>query len=196
MMEHDLILVGVSAGGLQALCTLLGGLPPDFRVPLVLVQHRSKDSTVLCEILQDCSPLPLQEVTDKAPIVPGHVYLAPADYHLLVERGEFSLSLDEPELFSRPSIDIAFESAAAAYGAGVVGVVLTGANEDGAKGLRAIVSRGGHAVVQDPQRAEVSRMPAAALAQVPSARVLPLEEIAAYLASLQGESATPAARRP
>jgi two-component system, chemotaxis family, protein-glutamate methylesterase/glutaminase len=196
MTEPDLILVGVSAGGLHALCTLLGGLPPEFRTPLVLVQHRSRDSTVLCEILQDCSPLPLQEVTDKAPILPGHVFLAPADYHLLVESGEFSLSVDEPELFSRPSIDIAFESAAAAYGAGVVGVVLTGANHDGARGLRAIAGRGGRAVVQDPERAEVSRMPAAALQQVPDARVLPLEEIASYLASLQDMSAAPAARRP
>jgi two-component system, chemotaxis family, protein-glutamate methylesterase/glutaminase len=195
-MEHDLILVGVSAGGLHALCTLLGGLPPDFKIPLVLIQHRSKDSTVLCEILQDCSPLPVQEVTDKAPISAGHVYLAPADYHLLVEHGEFSLSLEAPELFSRPSIDIAFESAAATYGAGVVGVVLTGANHDGARGLRAIASRGGHAVVQDPRRAEVSRMPSAALEEVPDARVLPLEEISSYLASLQSASAAPAARRP
>lgn len=194
-MEYDLIMVGVSAGGLQALCVLLGGLPSDFKIPLVLVQHRSKDSTVLCEILQDCSPLPVQEVTDKTPISPGQVYLAPADYHLLVERGQFSLSVDEPELYSRPSIDIAFESAALAYGQGVVGVVLTGANQDGARGLRAIASRGGHAVIQDPQRAEVSRMPSAALEQVPEAVVLSLDAMSAHLASLPSVSATPAGRR-
>jgi two-component system, chemotaxis family, protein-glutamate methylesterase/glutaminase len=188
-MEYDLIIVGVSAGGLQALCTVLGGLPADFRVPLVLVQHRSKDSSVLCELLQECSMLPVHEVTDKAPLSPGKVFLAPADYHLLVERGEFSLSLDEPQLYSRPSIDIAFESAASVYGRGVVGVVLTGANEDGAEGLRAISCRGGHAVVQDPQDAEVSRMPSAALERVPDAVVLRLEEIAPYLAALPSLSA-------
>ncbi|MBA4156054.1 MAG: chemotaxis protein CheB [Gemmatimonadetes bacterium] len=195
-MEYDLIMVGVSAGGLQALSTLLEGLPADFKVPLVLVQHRSKDSTTaLCEILQDRSKLPVQEVTDKAPISPGQVYLAPADYHLLVERGQFSLSVDEPELYSRPSIDVAFESAASAYGAGVVGVVLTGANEDGAEGLRAIASRGGHPVVQDPRSAEVPRMPSAALARVPDAVVLSLGDISPYLASLQNVSATPTRRQ-
>jgi two-component system chemotaxis response regulator CheB len=194
-MEYDLIAVGVSAGGLQALCILLGGLPTDFKIPLVIVQHRSKDSIALCEILQDCSPLPMHEVTDKAPITAGQVYLAPADYHLLIERGEFSLSLDEPERYSRPSIDIAFESAASAYGRGVVGVVLTGANQDGAEGLRAISSRGGHSVVQDPRSAELSRMPAAALELVPDAVVLPLEEIAPYLTALANDSAVSTGRR-
>jgi two-component system, chemotaxis family, protein-glutamate methylesterase/glutaminase len=184
-VKCELIIVGVSAGGLNALSMLLGGLPAWFRTPVVMVQHRSSESVVLCEMLQDCSARPVHEVVDKQPIEAGHVYLAPPDYHLLLEPGSFSLSVDEPELYSRPSVNIAFESAAAAYGAAVTGVVLTGANRDGARGLRTIRRRGGRAIVQDPATAEVARMPAAALEEVPDAVVLPLPDIAAYLVDLE-----------
>lgn len=182
-----LVVVGVSAGGLQALGVLLGGLPADFPLPLAIVQHRSKESSALCELLQDRSALPVSEVLDKQPIEPGHVYLAPPDYHLLVENGHFSLSVDEPVGFSRPSIDLTFGSAADAYGRGGVGVVLTGANHDGARGLRRIVDAGGRAVVQDPATADSASMPRAALAAVAEATVLPLAEIAAHLSSLGAE---------
>jgi two-component system, chemotaxis family, protein-glutamate methylesterase/glutaminase len=174
-------MIGVSAGGLDAVCTLLGGMPAEFRMALVVVQHRSKESHALCEVLEDCCLLPIQEVMDKTPIEAGNVYLAPPDYHLLLDDGFFSLSTDAPELFSRPSIDVAFESAADTFGAAVVGVVLTGANHDGARGLRRIVDAGGHAIVQDPATAEVAVMPSAAARLVPEAEVIPLDSIAGRL---------------
>ena len=194
-MAREIVMVGVSAGGLDAVCTLLGGLPRDFRMSIVVVQHRSKDSDALCEVLQDCTPLAIQEVTDKASAEPGNVYLAPPDYHTLLEPGYFSLSTDAPEMYSRPSIDVAFESAADAYGERAVGVVLTGANHDGARGLRRMVDRGGLALVQDPRTAEVSVMPSAALRAVPEAEVLTLEGIAARLVTLQSSPARPREKR-
>lgn len=184
-MAFELVMVGVSAGGLDAVCTLLSGLPADFGMAVAVVQHRSRDSDALCEVWQDCTPLRVHEVMDKSPIQPGNVYVAPPDYHALVEDGFFSLSLDAPELYSRPSIDVAFETAADSMRGRVVGVVLTGANHDGARGLRRIVDRKGYAIVQDPRTAEVAVMPAAALRAVPEAEVLPLAEIAARLVSLQ-----------
>lgn len=184
-MAAEIVVIGTSAGGLDALCAVFSALPAEVEVPLVVVQHRSKDSEALCEVLQDCSALPIQDVMDKMPVSPGNVYLAPPDYHLLVEEGHFSLSVDAPELYSRPSIDVAFESAAESYGAGVVGVVLTGANHDGSRGLARIVELGGTALVQDPATAEVPAMPMAAIRRVPEARVLPLAGIAAHLATLR-----------
>jgi two-component system chemotaxis response regulator CheB len=131
------------------------------------------------------------EASDKETIAPGRVYVAPPDYHLLVEPGYFSLSTDEPVRFSRPSIDVMFASAADAYGVDVIGIVLTGANADGARGLRKIVDRGGHAIVQDPASSEVRVMPQSALKAVPEACVLPMEEIAPYLAAIEGRRMPP-----
>jgi two-component system chemotaxis response regulator CheB len=181
-----IVMVGVSAGGLHAVSTILGGLPAGFALALVIVQHRSRESTVLCEILAGASVLPVSEATDKAPIEGGQVYVAPADYHLLVEPDHFALSCEAPALFSRPSIDWCFETAAYSFAARTIGVVLTGANSDGSRGLRRIVDRGGRAIVQDPATAEVPVMPAAAAAAVPEAKILPLEQIAAHLAGLPG----------
>jgi two-component system, chemotaxis family, protein-glutamate methylesterase/glutaminase len=193
-MEPLLVMLGVSAGGLNAVCGLLRQLPEPLGATLVVVQHRSKESTALCEVFQGCTDRPVHEVVDKAPIEPGRVYVAPADYHLLVEDGHFALSLDAPQLYSRPSIDVAFESAAEAFGSRVVGVVLTGANHDGSRGLRRIVEGGGYAIVQDPQTAEVAVMPAAALQAVPTAEVLPLDRLAARLVELENERRTPRRR--
>jgi two-component system, chemotaxis family, protein-glutamate methylesterase/glutaminase len=187
-----IVMIGVSAGGLDALCTLLGGLPADLVPALVLVQHRSKDSDALCEVLQQCTRLPVEEVLDKTALRPGHVYLAPPDYHLLVEQGFFSLSTDAPQLFSRPSIDVAFESAAEAYRERAMGIVLTGANHDGARGLREIAQHGGRVIVQDPATAEVAVMPTAALRAVPEAEVRTLAGIAEYLSRFR-RSLQPAA---
>ena len=173
--------MGVSAGGLDALCTILKGLPERFGFALIMVQHRSRDSDALCEVLQSCSGVQVIEAVDKAAIEVGGVYLAPADYHLLIDEGHFALSLDAPEFFSRPSIDLAFESVADQFGDRAVGVVLTGANRDGARGLRSIVERGGAALVQDPETAEVPVMPLAALQEVPDADVVPLSGIASRL---------------
>jgi two-component system, chemotaxis family, protein-glutamate methylesterase/glutaminase len=130
---YDIVVVGTSWGGLQALSALLRALPADFALPVAVVQHRSRDAaSLLAELLQDHTPHIVCDVEDKEAIAPGHVYLAPPDYHLMVEHGHFSLSVDPLVRYSRPSIDVLFETAAESYGAGTVGVVLTGANEDGA----------------------------------------------------------------
>jgi two-component system chemotaxis response regulator CheB len=184
-VAYEIVVVGTSWGGLLALRELIVGLPEHLGLPIVIVQHRHKQSDhLLTTLLQDDTPLCVCEVEDKAPIVPGNVYVAPADYHLLVEPGYFSLSMDEPVRYSRPSIDVTFESAADAYGAHAVGVVLTGANADGAQGLRRIVDRGGLAFVQMPQTAESPAMPAAAVEEVPQARVLTIADIAAAIGEL------------
>lgn len=195
-MNADLVVVGVSAGGLNALSVLLGALPADFPMALVVVQHRSRDSDALCEVLQRTTALRVHEATDKMPTEPGGVYVAPPDYHLFVESDELSLSVDAPELYSRPSIDLAFESAADSRGARVIGVVLTGANHDGARGLRRIADRGGRAFVQDPATAEVPVMPAAALDAVPEATVVTLEELPRLLVDLAAGLAPPRGRKP
>ena len=191
---YRLIVVGVSAGGLFALRTIMAGLPADFDIPIAVVQHRSKDSELLCELLQECAPLVVAEANDKEPLQPGRVYVAAPDYHLLVERGYFVLSVDEPVRYSRPSIDVMFASAADAYGDGVIGIVLTGANADGSQGLQKIVQRGGYAIVQDPATAEVKVMPQSALKAVPGACVLPLERIGAHLAGIRGRAVPPCRR--
>lgn len=195
-MRYEIVVVGTSWGGLNALRTLVGALPGDFTVPLILVQHRHRESNqILGTLLQERTSLRVCEVEDKAPIEPGRVYVAPPDYHLLVERGTFSLSTDEPVRFSRPSIDVTFQSAADSYAEHVIGVILTGANADGAIGLRRIVDRGGVAVIQDPATAESPTMPAAALHTVPTARVLALPEIARFLATVGVDMTAHIARR-
>jgi two-component system chemotaxis response regulator CheB len=184
-VAYEIVVVGTSWGGLSALRELILGLPPTLALPVVVVQHRHKQSDhLLTTLLQDETPLGVCEVEDKAPIMPGNVYFAPADYHLLVDRGFFTLTTDEPVRYSRPSIDVMFESAADAYGAHTVGIVLTGANADGSAGLRRIVDRGGLAFVQLPATAESPTMPAAALRAVPQARVLTISEIAKAIAEL------------
>ena len=185
-MAYELVVVGCSWGGLAALGRLLDHLPEAVDLPIVVAQHRGPDSLrgVLEATLQRRHERPVAEVDDKAPIAPGRVYLAPPDYHLLVEPGSFALSLDERVQHARPSIDVLFESAADAYGERVIGVVLTGANADGAAGLAKIAERGGAAIVQDPDTAEAPEMPAAALAAAAAAIVLPLERIGPHIAEL------------
>jgi two-component system chemotaxis response regulator CheB len=179
------VVVGTSTGGLAAMQVLLKGLAEDFPWPMVCVQHRSKEpGSELCKFLQRCCRRGVSEPEDKEPIMSGRVYLAPRDYHLLIERGNFALSTEAPVYFARPSIDVLFESAADAYGGGVVGVVLTGANGDGARGLARVKAAGGLAVVQDPATARAPEMPRAALAAAAPDRILPLEEIAPFLNGL------------
>lgn len=181
----DLVVVGASWGGLQALRWLLEGLPDDFPTPLVVAQHRSTDSSeVMVQMLQSHSSLVISEASDKDDIEPGHVYIAPPDYHVLVEPGSLALSTDAFVHHSRPSIDVTFESAADAYADRLVGVILTGANEDGSAGLTRIRDAGGVTVVQDPATAARPEMPSAAIAAVASARVLPLRKIAPFLVEI------------
>jgi len=181
-----IVVIGSSLGGLHALEQVLGGLPGDFPVPLLAVQHRAPDGPALLSgLLQRHCALEVCEAEDKAELRAGRVLVAPAGYHVLVEPGHVALSLEAEVALSRPSIDVAFESAAESYRDRVVGVVLTGANQDGSRGLRHVVDLGGGAIVQDPATAEVRVMPAAALRAVPEAEVLPLAGIAARLRTLQ-----------
>jgi two-component system chemotaxis response regulator CheB len=181
----EIVVIGTSWGGLHALRTLVSALPADYRVPTVIVQHRHRQSDgLLRTLLQEHTTMVVCEVEDKQPILPDYLFLAPADYHLLVEDGHFSLSVDEPVRYSRPSIDVTFVSAADSFGAGAVGVVLTGANADGAAGLARIAERGGTAIVQAPETAESAVMPRAALEAVPQARILTLPEIGQLLGTM------------
>ena len=182
---YDIVMVGTSWGGLAALRTLVSGLPEEFAMAVAIVQHRHKDSDHLLRVLlQERSPLTVCEIEDKMPIQHGRIYVAPPDYHTLVEPGHFSLSTEAPVRYSRPSIDVAFGSAADSYAHRAVGVVLTGANADGSEWLRLISDRGGLALVQDQATAESATMPRSAVKAVPRARVMPLPEIVRYLGQL------------
>jgi two-component system, chemotaxis family, protein-glutamate methylesterase/glutaminase len=183
---YDLVCIGASWGGLKALGRVLADLPAEFDLPIAIAQHRHPDSQpeTLAELLQAQTNRPLLDAEDKMAIEPGHVYIAPPNYHLLVERGSFALSVDERVHFARPSIDVLFESAADAYGAGVIGIILTGANNDGAHGLARIKSIGGVALIQDPLGAARRTMPEAAIAATAADAILPLEAIGKFLYGL------------
>lgn len=182
-MSCELIAIGASWGGLRAVGDLLAGLPRDFRPAVVVVQHRSADSVAgaLAQALGRRTELPVCEPGDKDPVEGGKVYLAPPDYHLLVEPGRFELSLDAPETYSRPSIDVFFESLADAYGARAIGVLLTGASPDGAAGLVRVREAGGTTLVQDPGEAERREMPQAAIDLGAAERVCTLAEMPGLL---------------
>jgi two-component system chemotaxis response regulator CheB len=178
-MRYEAIVIGVSAGGMNALGTILSGLPVDFALPIIIVQHMDPESRdYLPEHLDQKSNISVKEAEEKEKITKGVAYIAPPNYHLLVEEDQtFSLSVDEWVNYSRPSIDVMFESAAEVYGRKLVGVVLTGANADGSAGLKKIKGAGGLAIVQDPATAHVDIMPKAAIAASKVDHVLPLEEI-------------------
>jgi two-component system, chemotaxis family, protein-glutamate methylesterase/glutaminase len=191
-MAYDLVVIGSSLGGLDAVSTVLAALPPGFPLPIVIAQHRAATPPAdggLSAIWQRYTSLSVCEAEDKSPVAPGHVYVAPADYHLLVESpGFLALSTEGPVLWARPSIDVLFESAAEAYRDGVIGVILTGASADGSLGMRAIRARGGCALVQDPSMAECEVMPRAALEATSVNHVLGLHELGRVLAALAGPS--------
>jgi two-component system chemotaxis response regulator CheB len=186
-MAVELVAIGASWGGLRAVECVLGALPPDFGAAVVIAQHRQSRADRedrLAQLLDARCALDVCEAEDKQALRPGSVLVAPADYHLLVERDAVALSVDPPLNFSRPSIDILLATAADAYGDRAAGVVLTGSNADGAEGLARIAARGGPAIVEDPDSATRREMPEAALAATPAARVLGLEEIGPLLARL------------
>jgi two-component system, chemotaxis family, protein-glutamate methylesterase/glutaminase len=186
----EIIVVGCSLGGMNALTKIFSTLSDDFCIPIAVVQHRHKASDEsLPEYFRRESHLCVTDVEDKQPIEPGCIYLAPANYHLLVERGVFSLSVDAAVAYSRPSIDVLFESAADAYREGVAGVVLTGANADGARGAQKIKRRGGMVIVQDPATAEAPAMPQAVIDSARVDRILPLDRIGPFLVELCRSSA-------
>jgi two-component system chemotaxis response regulator CheB len=192
----ELIVIGCSMGGMNALKEILQAVPDDFQIPIAIAQHRHKASNEgLPAYLRRVSNLCVVDVEDKLWIKPNCVYLAPADYHLLVERGVFHLSVDMAVLYSRPSIDVLFESAADAYGSSLVGVVLTGANADGSRGAKRIKTRGGMVVVQDPATAESPTMPQAAIDAARVDRILPLDRIGPFLVELGRSSVIAAGRK-
>jgi two-component system chemotaxis response regulator CheB len=182
----EAIVIGASAGGVEALSVILPLLPTSFRPSLLIVLHLPRERpSLLVEIYAKRCALPIREADDKEPVEPGTVYFAPPDYHMLVEKNrQIALSTDEPVHFSRPSVDVLFESAADAYGDRLLGVILTGANEDGAAGLHAIHRAGGVTVVQRPDSAQVPLMVVSALQRSPADFVLPLPEIAQLLCGL------------
>ena len=183
----ELVVIGTSLGGLNALTALLRDLPASFPVPIVVVQHRtsSPDGGGLTQLLQDHARLKVIEGEDKMALHAGTVYIAPADYHLLVEEpGMLALSTDAAVRAARPSIDVLFETAAEAYGPALLAVLLTGASADGAEGLAVVKARGGRAIVEDPATAECRTMPAAGLAATAVDYVLPLVKIGDHLVTL------------
>jgi two-component system chemotaxis response regulator CheB len=186
MMPPSLVTIGTSLGGLNALMAVLRHVPAGLAAPIAIVQHRGPSNDGgLAAILQTVTPLTVVEAEDKMDLVPGTVYLAPPDYHLLVEvPGQLALSTDAPVRSARPSIDVLFETAAAAYGPQLLAVLLTGASADGADGLAAVKARGGRAIVQDPADAESAVMPAAGIAAASVDYVLPLAAIGGHLVTL------------
>lgn len=178
MRRVDLVVMGASLGGLDALERVLAKLPAELGVPVVIVQHRrADDSNRLAQLLGSHSAMPVVEPEDKEPLLPGRVYLAPADYHLLIDDDLCALSTDERIWYARPSIDVLFESAAESYGARVASVLMTGSNQDGAQGTRAIKDHGGVAIVEDPLTALSPVSPRAALELTAVDHVVPLAQI-------------------
>lgn len=181
----DAVVIGGSAGAIEALLVLLAAIPPDCRVAFFVVVHIPRERpSLLPEVFRTRCAVPVKEAEDKEPVQPGTVYFAPPDYHMLVDRGPaLALSEDEPVHFSRPSIDVLFDSAADIYGERLVGVILTGANQDGAEGLAAVGRAGGRTVVQAPSTAAVAYLPEAALRQGPVDAVLTLEQFQGLFAA-------------
>jgi two-component system, chemotaxis family, protein-glutamate methylesterase/glutaminase len=184
--HYEAIVIGSSAGGINALIKVLSVLPPDFPLPIVIVQHLHPESgNHLSQILKSKSALIVKQADEKEFIRKGGVYLAPPNYHLLIEDDfSFSFSLDAPVNYSRPSIDVLFESAVYAYRQRLIGIILTGANHDGSQGLKKIKEQGGFTMVQDPKTAEADTMPRSAIAATQIDKILPLQEIGIYLLQL------------
>jgi two-component system, chemotaxis family, protein-glutamate methylesterase/glutaminase len=195
-IKRDVIVIGASAGGVETLGRLLSALPPGLPAIVAVVQHRSPVYTLsLATLLARYSPLPLIEPDTGQPLQPGTVYIAPPDRHMVFEQGIVKLSRGPTEHRSRPAVDVLFRSAAATYRERVVGVVLTGAGEDGTAGLRAIKAAGGLSVVQDPSDARHPGMPSYALRHDGVDLILHLKELpAAFLALAKGEPVGVAAR--
>ncbi len=183
----EALVIGASAGGIDALLTLLKAVPLAAPYPVVIVVHLPEErESKLAEVFGQHLGRRVLQAEDKAMPMPGSIYFAPAGYHLSIEADRsFSLSQEEPVHFSRPAIDVLMMSAADAYGRSMCGMLLTGASRDGAEGMAAIGAAGGLTLVQDPQDAEIPTMPAAAIARRQPDLILPLRELSALLATLE-----------
>jgi two-component system chemotaxis response regulator CheB len=186
----DAVVIGASAGGIEALTVLLPALSRELRPPVFIVLHLPRDRpSVLADIFAQKCAVPVREAEDKEMVTPGTVYFAPSDYHLLVDQGpQLALSADDPVHHSRPSVDVLFESAADIYKDRLLGIILTGANEDGASGLAAVHDAGGVTIVQRPDTARAPHMALSALKLRPADWVLTLNEIAGMLQTLDATS--------
>ena len=182
-MQYEAIVIGVSSGGLKALKIIFSALPSGFAIPIIVVQHigpLSENSWI--KLLNDSCIIPIKEADEKEKIVTGNIFIAPSNYHLLIEKDRtFSLTIDERVNFARPSIDVLFESAAEAYKEKLIGIILTGANNDGTKGVKRIKECGGIVIIQDPETAESSYMPASAIAAVQPDYIQALDQIGQLL---------------
>jgi two-component system chemotaxis response regulator CheB len=187
-LRYEALVIGASWGGVEALTTLVSELPADFPLAVVVVQHQHPHArNALASILSRASPMAVKDVDDKDEMNAGTIYLAPANYHLLLERDRtLSLSLDAPVLFCRPALDVTFASVAAAVGGRCMGLVLTGANEDGAEGIRKIKAAGGYTMAQEPSTAVAPVMPKAAIATGCVDKILRLEEIVPHMLQVLG----------
>ena len=177
-MHYEAIVIGVSSGGMKALKFILPALPADFSIPIIIVQHISaRSDNEWIKFLNDQCNLTIKEADEKEKIEKGNVYIAPPNYHLMIESNKtFSFTIDERVNFARPSIDVLFESAAEVYKNKLIGVILTGSNSDGTNGIKRIKECGGLTIVQDPETAESAFMPASAIAAVQVDYVLPLAD--------------------
>ncbi len=186
LRQLEAVVIGTSAGGIDALTRVLPSLPPTTPVPILIVVHIPRERpSLLTEIFRHKCTMRVEEAVDKADIKPGRIYFAPPDYHMLIDRGpQIALSVDDVIQFSRPSIDVLFESAADVYGKNLLGILLTGGNEDGASGLAYIAKCGGTTVLQDPAEAAASAMPEGALKLMTPTHLMRLDEIAALLMTI------------
>jgi two-component system chemotaxis response regulator CheB len=188
-MRYEAIVIGISSGGMNLLKIMFSSLPTDFNTPIIIVQHVGANSNShWIKLLNEKSNLNLKEADEKEKIENGTVYFAPPNYHLLIEKDRtFSLTIDERVNFARPSIDVLFESAAEAYKNTLIGIVLTGSNNDGNQGIKRIKECGGLIIIQDPTTAESPYMPSSALTVVESDHILSIENIIALLIALDVE---------
>ena len=185
-MRFEAIVVGVSSGGMNAMKVMFSLLPKDFNTPVIIVQHIGAHSdSQWIKLLNDKSNLDVKEADEKEKIESGKVYLAPANYHLLIEKDRtFSLTIDERVNYSRPSIDVLFESAAEVYAGKLIGIILTSSNNDGTNGIKRVKECGGLAIIQNPETAESAFMPKSAIAAIKPDYVLSLEGITELLITL------------
>ncbi|MDM8568568.1 chemotaxis protein CheB [Thiotrichales bacterium HSG1] len=189
-MEFEAVVIGSSAGGIKALTSVLSALPSDFPLPIIIVQHLHPQSdSYLAKILESKSELRVKQADEKEVITNGMVYIAPPNYHLLIEDDKsFSLSIEGPVNFARPSVDVLFETAIYGYRDKIIAIILTGANHDGGVGVKKIKQNGGYIIVQTPESAEADAMPKAAIAATNVDKVLPLEQIGPFLLQLVNNS--------
>lgn len=185
-VKYEAVVIGVSAGGMNALSALLSGIPENYTLPMIIVQHRAKEERDLLEnVLQQKCKIKIKQADEKEAIKGGFIYVAPANYHLLIESDKtFSLSADATVRYSRPSIDVLFETAAEVYKEKLVGIILTGSNDDGANGMKSICSHNGMTIAQNPGEAQFPVMPEASIHTGAVKRVLLLIEIQQFLIQL------------